>query len=225
MNTIRRLNINSIIENLMRKLPPTISVERETVIENTYEALKKIGIRQNNEYTSVLYLESNKVKLPEWIDEIQQVLYLDAVNSDDIEEQLIYYINKAKPMSLVSNFIHDRNTYDYKYLMRDGYLHSNISTGYIIIIYTAIALDENNEPLIDDEINLIEAIVWYNIMQFMWQATIRNPQSFSPIYAEAQRQWGYYAINAKTASIMPKNEDELRGLFKKYLSLLPNLKV
>ena len=40
----------------------------------------------------------------------------------------------------------------------------------------------------------------------------------------ADREWSYYAINAKTASIFPKNEDTLRRILNKFARIIPNVK-
>lgn len=223
MNNLKYVNVDLILENLIEKLPPNIKPDRERVIENIFIALKLMGLKQNNITDKLLYIDNNKVKLPVWIDSIEKVFYLNNVTDEDsFNNNKDYYINTASPMSLVSEFINERNTTDYKYIIRNGYIHTNIENGYIYLIYTSIPIDENGDPFIEDEINLINALVWYNVQEYMWKATVRNPQQFSAIYQEAKREWGYYSVNAKTASIFPKNEDSIRAFKNKHLRILPN---
>ncbi len=175
---------------------------------------------------SVLEVENYIVKLPTWIDSVERVIYpKGAENNNSIEENINYYLDHGQPMSLTDNILHERKTIDYKYFIRNGHLHTSIKNGYIILIYTSIPIDENGDIIIEDEIHLIDAVVWYNVKEYLWQAMVRSPNQYSKLYAYADSQWGYYAINAKTASIFPKNEDALRGLRNKYMKLLPNLKV
>lgn len=121
-------------------------------------------------------------------------------------------------------FIQNRTTNWYQYLIRDEYLHTNIDKGTLIIIYSSIPIDENGEPLIPQEINLIEAIVWYNVKELLWTVMMKNPNQFSALYQKAEQEWSYYSIQAKTASIFPKNEDSMINLRNKYMKLLPHLK-
>lgn len=212
------------MELLSQKLSPNLKIEKEKVIENCYIALKKIGIKQNNQYTSILLLANNKIKLPEWIDEIQKVLYIGNVtDKESIENNMNNYIVNASPMTMSTNFMTERNTIDYKYFIRDGYIHSSIKEGYIIVVHTSVPITSEGDILIQEEINLIEALVWYNVTEYLWTAMVRSPQQYAGLYQIANEKWSYYAINAKTASIFPKNEDELKGFRNKFMKILPNL--
>lgn len=185
--------------------------------------MKLIGIKQTDEYYVVLPITNNKVKLPSWWDEIYRVLLINTQdNITAIEEDLQGYIDNGIPVSRVDNFINNRETTDYQYLVRGNYIHTNATKGNLIIIYNAIPIDEAGEPLIPEEINLIEAITWYNIKEYLWNVTIMNPNQYSQLFKKAEIEWSYYSIQAKTASIFPKNEDSMKSLLNRYLKLLPN---
>ena len=221
-----KTNINSLIERIKRSLPDSIKINREEVIENVWEAMKLIGLKQDDNYYAVLPISDGKVKLPSWVDSIEQVLYIPKnVTISDIENKLQYYINTGISISQSDNFIVDRQSNDYKYLLRNNYLHTNLTDGNLIVLYNAIPIDENGEPLFNDDIHLIKALVWYNIKQYLWLVTIKNPNQFSSLFQKAEQEWSYYSINAKTESIFPNNEDSLKHLRNKYMKLLPNLKV
>lgn len=185
-----------------------------------------MGIKQNNEVVSLLYVEENKTKLPEWCEQVNQVLYSGISDLDTILDNQDYYIDNSYPVALTEQLhFNNRISYDYKYFIRDNYIHTTIDEGYIFVVYNSLPLDEKGEPRIEDEVNLINAIVWYNITRLLWKATVRNPGQYSQLYQKAEQEWGYYAVNAKTASIFPKNEDELKGLRNKFLYLFPNVKI
>lgn len=159
-----------------------------------------------------------------WVDSIEAVYYLPSTyNIDEIKDNIEKSINSAHNVSLSSSFFNERQTVDYKYLIRKNYIHTNINTGNLIIIYKSIPLDENAEPLIEEEVNLIEALVWFNIKEYLWQVTMKNPNQFASLLQKAENEWSYYAIQAKTSNIFPKNEDSLRHLRNKYMSILPKL--
>ena len=221
-----KANIDSLIERIKRNLPSSIKINREEVIENVWEAMKLIGLKQDDNYYAILPIENKKVKLPLWIDNIEKVLYIpDGITINEIENDLNTYITKGLPVSQSSNFIADRQSDDYKYLLRNNYLHTNLDKGSFIILYNSIPIDENGEPLFNDDIHLIMALVWYNIKQYLWLVTIKNPNQFSQLFQKAEKEWSYYSINAKTENIFPNNEDSLKHLRNKYMKILPNLKV
>lgn len=186
--------------------------------------MKLIGIKQTDEYYLVLPIENNKVKLPLWLDQIDRVILV--TNQDKItaiEEDLHGYINSGISMSRVESFVNnDRETIDYKYLVRGNYIHTSTSKGNLIVLYNAIPLDEKGEPLIPEEVNLIEAIVWFNVKEYLWNVTIMNPNQYSQLFKKAETEWSYYSIQAKTASIFPKTQDSMNTLLNKYLKILPN---
>lgn len=188
--------------------------------------MKKIGLKQNNQESTLLKLNSHKVKLPIWIDEIQEVLHISsAQNKDILINNIDYYIKNADPVSLSSDFMYDRNTYEAKYFLRDGYIHSSLEDDYLVIIFTSVPITEEGDILLQEEIHLIEALVWYNVKEYLWRAMMRNPNQYAQLYQLAEREWIYYSINAKTASIFPKNKDELKALRNKYLRIISNVKI
>ena len=207
-------------------MTPAIQINEEEVIENIWNALKLIGIKQDNEYYLVLSIKDNKVKLPSWYDDILKVYWLSNDKTiEEIEENLQYYIDIAQPLSRTESFINNRHTTDKQYIIRNNYVKTNIDTGKLIIIYTAIPIDEEGMPIVPTEINLIEALVWYNIKEYLWQMTIRNPNQYSSLFQKAEQEWSYYSIQAKTTSIFPKNEDDLNRIRNKYMKLLPKFDV
>ncbi len=206
--------------------PDAIQINREEVLENIWTALKLIGIKSDDTFYLIIPITDTKVKLPSWIDNIERVLYINNkdVTLEDIDGDLNYYLSDAENVSLTDKFILDRETNDTKYIIKGNYLHINKNNGYLIVIYTALSLDEEGEPLIEDEVNLIEALVWFNVKELLWQLTIKNPSQYAALSQKAESEWRYYSVNAKTASIFPKNKDSLINLRNTYLKILPNFK-
>jgi len=222
----QNITTTALLERLQRKLQPSMTITEDDFIENIWNALKLIGIKQQEEYYLVSSITDNKVLLPEWVDSIDKVLYLENNKTvSEIEQNLSYNIDIAKPMSQVDSFINNRHTTEGLYLIRNNYLHTNLSKGNLIILYSSIPIDEEGNPLIENEIHLIEAIIWYNIKEILWGLTIRNPNQYSALLQKAEREWSYYSIQAKTASIFPKNEDSMLHLRNKFMKLLPNFNV
>mgnify|MGYP007068283207 CR=1 FL=1 len=218
------MNITSIIERLQTKLPPSININRDVVIENIWRALKLIGMKQTDEYYLIKAIDSTqKIKLPEWLDSIEKVVWVSQdYRIDEIETNILDFSSRALLVPRTEELITERDMYSYQYLIRGNYLYTNAKVGYFIIIYNSIPIDELGEPLIPEEIQLIEALVWFNVKELLWQLTVRNPGQYSGLFQKAEQEWGYYSINAKTASIFPKNEDVKYYLQNKYLKLLPN---
>jgi hypothetical protein len=102
-------------------------------------------------------------------------------------------------------------TTDYTYLIKSGYIKTNVETGYIMMAYQAVPTDNEGYPLIPDDMSFIEGIYWYIVMKLLypeWAAgRIRDA-----VYADAKRSWNFYCKQAYGNAMMPNGAEQLESI-------------
>ena len=113
-------------------------------------------------------------------------------------------------------------TLDYTYVIKPGYIKMNASTGYIMMAYQAIPVDDDGYPLVPDDASFLEAIYWYISMKLMYpqwkQGSVRDA-----VYYDARRSWNYYCKQAYGNALAP-NKDQLESIKNTWNRLVPELK-
>ncbi len=113
-------------------------------------------------------------------------------------------------------------TTDYIYTITPGgWIKTNQSTGYLMVAYQAIPLDENGYPMVPDDESFMEALYWYISMKLMYpewkQGRIRDA-----VYYDARRSWNFCCKQAYGNAMMP-NIDQLESIKNTWLSLVPRV--
>lgn len=112
-------------------------------------------------------------------------------------------------------------TSDYTYLIKPGYIKTNVPRGYIMLAYQAVPTDSEGFPLIPDDVSFIEAVYWYIVMKLyypMWvQGSIRDG-----IYFDARNSWNFYCKQAYGNAMMP-NVDQMESIKNTWLRLIPEI--
>jgi len=102
-------------------------------------------------------------------------------------------------------------TTDYTYLIKHGYIKTNIETGYLMVAYQAVPTDNEGYPMIPDDISFIEATYWYITMKLLypeWAAgRIRDA-----VYTDAKRSWNFYCKQAYGNVMMPNGAEQLESI-------------
>lgn len=113
-------------------------------------------------------------------------------------------------------------TDDITYVIANGYIKTNVRSGYIMMAYQAIPTDCDGYPMIPDEISFKEAIYWYINMKLMYpkwaEGRVRDA-----VYYDARRSWNFYCKQAYGDALMP-NADKLESIKNAWIRLIPELK-
>jgi hypothetical protein len=110
---------------------------------------------------------------------------------------------------------------DYTYVVVPGYIKTALKTGYIMLSYQAVPVDNEGYPMIPDDESFEEAIYWYINMKLTypeWKAgRVRDA-----VYYDAKSSWNYYRKQAYGNAMMP-NVDQLEAIKNAWLRLVPEI--
>jgi len=113
-------------------------------------------------------------------------------------------------------------TDDYTYVVTNGYIKTNVETGYIMLSYQAIPTDCEGYPMIPDEISFKEALYWYINMKLMYPKWCAG-QVRDAVYYDARRSWNFYCKQAYGDALMP-NTDKLESIKNAWVRLVPEIR-
>ena len=102
-------------------------------------------------------------------------------------------------------------TSDYTYLIKGGYIKTNIETGYIMLAYQAIPTDYEGYPMIPDDPGFVEAIYWYVVMKLLYPQWVGG-QVRDAVYADAKRSWNFYCKQAYGNVMMPNGAAQMESI-------------
>ena len=102
-------------------------------------------------------------------------------------------------------------TTDYTYLIKHGYIKTNVETGYIMLAYQAIPTDNEGYPMIPEDPSFIEAVYWYIVMKLMYPQWVSG-QIRDAVYADAKRSWNFYCKQAYGNSMMPNGAAQMESI-------------
>lgn len=103
------------------------------------------------------------------------------------------------------------STSDYTYLIKQGYVKTNVETGYLMLAYQAIPTDTQGYPLIPDDQGIIEAIYWYINMKLLYPQW-RSGQVRDAVYTDAKRSWNFYCKQAYGNIMMPNGAGQIESI-------------
>lgn len=110
---------------------------------------------------------------------------------------------------------------DYTYVVFPGYIKTNLRSGYLLLSYQAVPVDEENYPMIPDDESFEEAIYWYVNMKLTypeWKAgRVRDA-----VYFDTRNSWNFYRKQAYAHAMMP-NIDQLEAIKNAWLRLVPEI--
>lgn len=215
------------------------------MIEYSSEALKKIGSfsqmvtkTMGKEGIPLMQLVDHQVRLPYDLHSINQVAYSKSLDGPFYDMRYNtgsfganHELSTAMPDLLVSD--QDNNEYqpatengtvftnNYTYTITGGYLKSNTRSGYIMLSYQAIPVDEDGYPMVPNDESFLEALYWYINMKLSypeWKAgRIRDA-----VYYDAKSSWNYYRKQAYGNAMMP-DEAQLESIKNVWLRLIPEI--
>lgn len=148
---------------------------------------------------------------------------IDKLNEDINTKQTLntllnqYTVPSVNGIMQFSNSTNFSNTL--QYMLKPGYIVTNVENGYIKLSYDAIAVDIDGYPMIPDNQSYFEAIYWYVTMKFKYPLYLngRMPQY---IYFDIRNSWNFYRKQAYAEALMP-TQDELENIKNTWTKLVP----
>ena len=148
---------------------------------------------------------------------------IDKLNEDINTKQTLntllnqYTVPSVNGTMQFSNSTNFSNTL--QYMLKPGYIVTNVENGYIKLSYDAIAVDIDGYPMIPDNQSYFEAIYWYVTMKFKYPLYLngRMPQY---IYFDIRNSWNFYRKQAYAEALMP-TQDELENIKNTWTKLVP----
>lgn len=124
--------------------------------------------------------------------------------------------------TLGNKYAYSNNTFDYTYLIKGGYIKTNVKEGYLMMAYQAVPTDTEGYPLIPDEQSYIEAIYWYINMKLLYPEW-RSGRVRDGIYYDAKRSWAHYSKQAYGNAMMPNGTEQMEAIKNTWLRLVPEI--
>ena len=112
-------------------------------------------------------------------------------------------------------------TTDFVYTISNNYIRVNHATGYIMMTFQSVPLDDDGYPLVPDDASYQEALYWYITMKLLYPGW-KNGQVRDSVYLDARRCWSYYCKQAYGNALMP-DQGSLASIKNTWLSLMPRI--
>lgn len=148
---------------------------------------------------------------------------IDKLNEDINTKQTLNTLLNQYTVSSVNGTMQFSNSTNFsntlQYMLKPGYIVTNVENGYIKLSYDAIAVDMDGYPMIPDNQSYFEAIYWYVTMKFKYPLYLngRMPQY---IYFDIRNSWNFYRKQAYAEALMP-TQDELENIKNTWTKLVP----
>lgn len=150
---------------------------------------------------------------------------IKVLNEDDnIRKTLTYLINQSTVNS-VNGRMDTRSitniSNDLQYIIKPGYIMTNVPNGYLKIGYSAIITDENGYPMIPDNTSYAEAIYWYIVTKLMYPEYLKRKIDRQSYY-DMKTSWNFYCKQAYGEAMMP-TVDDMETIKNTWLKLYPEI--
>lgn len=146
---------------------------------------------------------------------------LSLINSDPILKSKLSTLLKTS-YDLNSSDLKDSYSKEYSYIINNGYIKTNIRSGYIMLVYQSIPTDENGYAIVPDDPGFIEALYWYIRVKLLYpewaEGRVRDR-----VYEHAESKWRFYCKQAYGNAMMPTGDGELESIKNNWLSLIPKI--
>jgi len=109
----------------------------------------------------------------------------------------------------------------YTYVINGSYIKTNIRTGFLMISYQAVPVDDEGYPMIPDDESFEEAIYWYINMKLTYPEW-KMGRVRDAVYYDAKSSWNFYRKQAYATALMP-NTDQLESIKNAWLRLVPEI--
>lgn len=155
--------------------------------------------------------------------ELYDESYSEALSRLNGDSTLREYLTGLVYNSSANTVTRDTTTLSnkYSYVVTPGYIKTNAQTGYLMVSYQSVPVDDEGYPKIPDDESFEEAIYWYINMKLMYPEW-RAGRVRDAIYYDARRSWNFYRKQAYATALMP-NTDQLESIKNAWLRLVPEI--
>lgn len=213
-------SIKTLIAKLYRDLNINSEISESDIIEWAAEALSMIGAySQYNEISHCLKITNGKAKLPCGFYKLVDINYKNqpvywATNTNAHN----YQCHNCRIPVCQDGFCH------YTFYINDSYLISNIKDendqeANLCIVYLGIPVDEDNIPMIPDDVYYMKAIASYITSMLDYQDW-RKGKIADKVKEQSEKDWLFYVNSARGSANMP-NVQQLENLKNIMRRLLP----
>ena len=110
---------------------------------------------------------------------------------------------------------------NYVYVIAGNWIKTNVKSGYIMLAYTQIPLDDEGYPKVPNKASFLEALYWYITLKLLYPKWV-NGEVREIVYFEARRSWNYYRKQAYGEAMMPEG-DQLTSIKHTWNQLIPEV--
>jgi len=147
---------------------------------------------------------------------------VEAVNDDSLLRAKLNGILALQGVMVDASIDSDvNNTVDLTYIIKPGYIKTNIRYGYIMLAYQAVPTDGDGYPMIPDNQSYIEAVYWYIVMKLLYPKWVSG-QTRDAVYFDARRSWNFYCKQAYGNALLP-NKDQMESIKNAWVRLIPEI--
>lgn len=186
------ITIEELLEKLQWMLPSPISFNINEMITHVYDSMRIIGgLNSNTKDNITLTLVDNRCKIPAEVEDIFTIHYNDKIYGT-------FPLNKVSAIDTGMTFV---------YMIWNGYIYSDIKEGNIYVDISLLPLDPHNRPMIPNKIYYEKAVLHYMFERLMYKAYLQD-QIDERKYERIRQDWIFYCGSAKSASILPRRDEE-----------------
>lgn len=207
-----------IFAKLYRDLRLTDSRYVTDIVEWIGEAMQHIKAYPTLEQKVVtLDVAMHRVELPTDLAQIKQVARTRD-GGDTLE--IMSYNASTFPRSL-----HTRDSpnkfsrhSENRYIINYNYIETNFEEGQLVLAYMAFPVDEDNYPMVPDEVSFDEAAKWYVALR-MTEGGWQHPGKLD--YTAIEQRWHHYCAQARQKINMP-DIDQYQKFLEMWVRLVPD---
>lgn len=159
----------------------------------------------------------HKVKLPSFLMELLGVgVHPSDVTKKPDSDNVIPLINVDSQFNKAT-FKDDDNSQFKGYFVNGGYIHTTFPTGFVVLIYNKVLLDEDGYPKIPDNIYVQKAIKHY-IVARMVEGGLKHPAGLQ--YPDLEQLWERNLARAR-AQMKQMDKTQRQAFMATWTRLLP----
>ena len=106
------------------------------------------------------------------------------------------------------------------YIIDGGFIKTSFTSGKLCLSYMAFPLDEDNFPMIPDDISFREAMFWYIFKKLLLGGFDKPTNKID--YAFADQKWQYYCTQARNSANYP-DIDRYESFMNQWVRLIPSI--
>lgn len=195
------VSTSAIIAKLYRDLRIQDTSYEADAIEWIGEAIGLIGNGvQFERKSAVLTIASHSARMPKGMFQFQEAYLLDkATGPLDLKARRLPMVNTSSV--LIPLLDRAKKGLDDSFVLQGGYIHTGLETCYVLVVYDGIAVDEEGMPLVPDEPDFQNALIWYIMRQMILGGW--NHPSTEIGFERANHYWEKYCGQARTTQQIP----------------------